>query len=579
MKITLAFLLAFCIAQNTHAQKILVPYRSSKLFGLSDGNGKIIVNPAYDHVHWQQGAWFETNSKTDLKDTLETAPHKFHIRNTTAKLSGLIHNGKVILKDEPYDDYEIITGKLIAAKYEGRPTNLTKVQYKKYGDRRKFYSLFNLQGKNLYPDNFKRIQKMDTAGVNNNKNGCKYILLWVVNFSDRHSLIVFDADKQEISDWLVRDAYKIEPDRNREKATEMLVGITDSNRHYSFQLLDYKSGKFLLQPTTETPKGRSKRDDDNTIAVQEVSGMGMGNGRGISGDDGSPMVEMPPALEGKPSHREPKFITYFSRVKDSLFITNGPKIFKRVPLPIGSKVILMEANGMTQYQPVITKQGNQFFIVADEQPGTKPYDSLVYFGKYFLAWKKINGQTKAGIITSSDSIIMPFQYDSLYVGIRYVDLVDKTPASNTPHYQMVFKEADSKYDYTIKPYNRTFINYVTVFTKGKCGVITIEGDTVIPVRYDMIGKNSLQHSRPMEDDFIIIKQNGKYGITALKHAKGQKHPEMSSNTIQPVFEYIPGFYYKNYYGIKNFNLVGLYNEQREFMGFATEQGKLFYDDK
>jgi hypothetical protein len=144
----------------------------------------------------------------------------------------------------------------------------------------------------------------------------------------------------------------------------------------------------------------------------------------------------------------------------------------------------------------------------------------------------------------------------------------------------MFTEADSRYSRDrVNPYSRSYNSYVTAYTKDKCGVINLKGDTIIPFNYQMIAKNSMQYSKPREDEFILLKKNGRYGITTLKHHHEKKHDVMSDATIEPVFEYIPGFYYSRYYNIKGYKLIGLYDEQNNFMGYANEKGKVFYKEK
>jgi hypothetical protein len=565
-----------CFSQLCVAQKVLMPYRVDSLFGLSDANGKIIVKPAYDNVSWMTGTWFRTSKKIQLKDTLETAPHKFYILNSKVNLSGLINNGKDVLNNEPFDDYEIIIDKCIVAKYQGRGTDLTKEQYKKYGDKRKLYSIFNLQGKNIYPENFKSIRKMDTAGVSKDKVGARYILFWVVSFEERHSFLVFDVDKQEVHNWLVKNARNLRPEP-KAMPHQFLVGITDSIGNMSTQLLDYSGGEFLLKPTLTVQK-KQRRDYDDVIEVAEGYS-GSGNGTGRSDYRGEDVVEAPREDYSAPKEK-PKFNPYHIFVKDSLFYITSLENKTKVKLPEGARVIRLVPYSITQYQPVMVIADNHFYIVKDDQLGTTVYDSLIYFGQNFLAWKKVDGKTKAGVINTKDSVIIPFVYDSLYAGIRYLELIDRTPASQTRHYQVMFTEADSRYSRDrVNPYSRSYNSYVTAYTKDKCGVINLKGDTIIPFNYQMIAKNSMQYSKPREDEFILLKKNGRYGITTLKHHHEKKHDVMSDATIEPVFEYIPGFYYSRYYNIKGYKLIGLYDEQNNFMGYANEKGKVFYKEK
>lgn len=564
MKLTFTLFL-FIVTSACTAQKILIPYRSGKLFGLGDENGKIIVVPQYDHVQWMQSAWFHTEKTIELKDTLETSPGKFFIRNTKAELSGLINNGNIILKDEPFDAYEIVAKKCIVAKFEGRGEHLTKEQYKKYGNQRRLYSLFNLKGENLYRDNFKRIQKVDTAGISSkDKKTARYILFVVVHFDDKYSMFVFDADQQKISDWLVKDAFKIQGDRNRISDKQIAFTITDKHAEQRTQVLDYSSGKFVLTSTPSKPTV-TKKDPLDQVEVTDA------------GPYDRDLVAVPPADEGRPVREAPKFNPYHILIKDTLFYRTGNQEKHALLLPADSKIILTEPRGVTQYQPVIVKSKSRFYIVKEDKLSTADYDSLIYFGKYFLAWQKINGQTKAGVINADGSAVIPMEYDSVYADIKYFDLKDMSPARKS-NYRIVLSEADSKYDYTKQyPYKRSFSNFLTVFKNGKCGVISMKGDTIIPIQYELIARNNLQHSKPREDEFITLKQNNKYGIGTFKYNNEKKRSELLL-TVVPTYTYIPGFIYPSYYGVKDYNLVGLYNEQMEFMGYASETGKLFYKD-
>lgn len=567
-----------CASCSTTAQKILVPFRVDSLFGLADENRKIVLKPGYDHIHWLNGSWFETRNQIVLNDTLETGPGKYVARNETIKLTGLVNNGKIVLGNEPFNAYEIVAGKCIVARYEGRANNLTKEQYRKYGNTRKFYSLFNLEGKNLYPDNFRSIRKMDTAGVSmQHKSGARYILFWATHFNDKQSLLVFDCDKQEIGKWLVQNARSLRPESFRgEMPGQIMIGITDSMGTMTTQLIDYSKGEFSLRSTLATVKQRRKDNDEVVEAGDIGSGSGNGNGIGRERDWNDAVVEPPSDYEGE-KRPEPRFDPYHIFAKDSLFYITSRDSKTAVLLPPHAKIVRLVPYSMTQYQPVIVIADNRFFIVKDDKPGQTSYDSLVYFGRNFLAWKKINGKIKAGVIDGNDSVIIPFQYDSLYAGIRYLQLVAVNPAARMLHYRVEYNEADLKHSrHNANPYSRSYANQVTVFKNGKCGVLNMKGDVLIPFKYDMIARNDMEHSRPQKDEFIVLVHNGRYGITNFKHDREKKRDVMSDDTIEPVFEYIPGFYYPDYYGIRNYKLIGLYNEQTDFMGYATPEGTLFY---
>ncbi len=578
------WLIAFTLlsAQQLFAQQVLVPYRKGELYGLSDTKGKMIIAPVYEEITWLQNSWLRTTKIAELKDTLEIRPGYFFRRNTTRRQSGLIHDGKIILSDEPFDDYELVAKKCIVAKADSRPEDLTKAQFKKYGDKRKFYSIFNLQGKNLFPENFKRIQKIDTAGISSKVKGqSRYILFMVLNFKDEKSLFVFDGDRQEISNWLIKDAYKLEMDPAASNQMQKKIVFRSTDKHYDqvAQQIDYASGSFVISklPVTNINGGaygnrgygNQGYNGEETMAQQrEITTKDLG--------DSYDAVPVPDAIPAPV--REPVFQRYYIFAKDSLFYMTGSKAREAIQTPAGTKIILREPRGMTQYDAVMAKSAGRFYIINNGLMGTTAYDSLIYFGEYFIAFQQINGRQKAGVIRADATPFVPMHYDSLYAGIPYFDFENTDPGGRSV-YRPKLREADSKYAYEKKnPYSRTFTDRLTVFLNGKAGVVTVKGDTIIPLEYQMIAQNNLGHSRPREDDFIILKKDDRYGLTKLEYNRETKKNEMSKLTISPRFHFIPGFFYANYYGVKGFKLVGLYDEGFEFKGFADESGKAFFED-
>jgi hypothetical protein len=91
----------------------------------------------------------------------------------------------------------------------------------------------------------------------------------------------------------------------------------------------------------------------------------------------------------------------------------------------------------------------------------------------------------------------------------------------------------------------------------------------------MIAENGLSYTRPRMSDFIILKTNGRYGITQLKYNRKLQANEMQQ-TIEPVFFFTPCFYIPDYYGHKGLRLIGLSDEPFKFKGYAGEKGKEFF---
>ncbi len=472
--------LAIMFAIVSQAQQLLIPYRNGELFGLSNEEGKLVVPATYNHIEWLETDWFETTRRIELKDTLETSTQNFFIRNNTVKLTGLMRQGKIILKDEPFEDYEIIANKCIVTKTERRNTDLTKEQFKKYNVKGKFYCLFNLAGKNLYPGLFRRIQKIDTTGTSMRKKGeSRYILFWSQDMNQRHSIFVFDADKQTISDWLVKDAVEIKPIYSERAEDFLSFHITDKNYNKGSQSIDYRTGKFVVSPIKQENKTRAYGNGDlgsNDPVIREVTSERYDDVVAV------PMEEK--IMADERTQQAPPFATYHTLLKDSLFHITGPKTKEYVSLPEASIVIAnQERSSKVFYGPVMYKSNLGFGIVRKGVATGPMYDSLIYFGNYFIATQTINGKKLTGIINADGNPVIPIEYDSIYAGIRFHEVKDMSPTNNSA-YRFVLKEADSKYNYSKPyPYSRQFSGNMTVFKNGLCGVLNISGEFTIPMEY------------------------------------------------------------------------------------------------
>lgn len=559
-------LVVLCILTSSAArsQQLLIPYKAGDLYGLCNEDGKIIIAPSFNKMEWLSGQWFETGKRFALKDTLEMAPGRFHIRNETVVLTGLIHQGKTILQDEPYNDYEIILGRCIAAKSDMRNRSYTKEQFNRFKNKERFYSLFNINGTNLYPDNFKRIQKMDTAGTSTlSKNKARYILFWVHHFENTQSLFVFDMDKQVISDWLLKQVDITNPGRPNLTQKVMSFDVRDKDYSTSTKLVDYSSGKFILYTLPKKVKagtdkqyesmGTDKQPEEVTMAVPDYSDI--------------PTKEIPAV-----------FVAYHQLVNDSLFYITGSRSRSFVSLPAGSKLFFRDERGYMQYGPLLYRQQQRFGLIENGKAGAAIYDSLVYFGNHLLVWQTINGKTQCGVIDTGGKTVIPIVYDSIYIGIRLLDTENYSSSIN-PGYRFVLKEADARYQYGKNyPYSRPPTDMLTVYQNGKCGVIGLTQDIIIPMGYDMIAENALSYMRPKESDFIILKSNGRYGITRLKYNRTLKRSEMVQ-TIDPVFSMVPCFYLPDYYNRKGYRLIGLFAEAFKFKGYVNEKGKEYFSEK
>ncbi|MGG9963570.1 WG repeat-containing protein [Ferruginibacter sp. SUN106] len=575
MKYILFFMLLGA-GSSAMAQQILIPYRVGNLYGLSNEDGKMIVAPEYDYLEWLQEGWFRTGKKVVLNDTIETSPKHFFIRNETITVTGLIHQGKVILKDEPYRNYEIILDRCIVAKSDERSRSYTKEQFKRLQTKERFYSLFDINGNNVFPADFTRIEKMDTTGKSSlRKNRARYILFMANHFEKTKTVFVFDMDKQIISDWLVKDAYTIKPFLPDNAQNGIAFEITDRNAVVSTKLISHSSGKFIISaPDVGNSSGKHKRygngNESDVVPERVIESYSTFNG------DETKVPDIDPPLPVK--ERTFPVVTRHQLIKDSVYYFVESTKSKVMVLPADAKVFFQNQHSNIQYGPLMFKQ-EKFGLIKDGEFGPAIYDSLIYFGQKFIAWQTVNGKSQSGVIEPDGKVFIPLIYDSICAGIRFLDTKNMSMTTTTDDYRFVFREADSKYNYNKPyPYSRQHDAMLTVYQNGKCGVISMLGQTLIPIEYEMVARNNIQSSHPREDEFIILKKNGRYGIGDFSYNRNLKTNEFQQ-IITPVFLFTPCFYYPDYYNYKGYKLIGLYDDHFKFKGYSNEKGRYYFLDK
>ena len=249
MKKLITVLVCLLFFVQLSAQQFLVPFVFNGKMGLQNEKGKTILPARFDHIDWVTDHYFETSTAIRLDDTLLVEPRQLYVRHEDSKLMGLVYQGKEILKAEPFDDYYILPKKFILAKTEKRIWKQTAAQVKRYGGKEKFSALFSLAGKNMYPENFRRLQVLDTTGKSNRYPGySRYVLLVTEDFDKKNALIVFDADRQEIVDWLLKDASKLEIERDdfRERNAIRKFSYVDREYEKRVGIVDARSGKFVF---------------------------------------------------------------------------------------------------------------------------------------------------------------------------------------------------------------------------------------------------------------------------------------------------------------------------------------------
>jgi hypothetical protein len=521
----------------------------------------------YDQVNWVVDRYFETSSKIYLSDTFQTSAGKTVIRKDSVLSKGIIFNGKVLPLKEPYGKFEILPGKCIIAKNENRYYGLGKERYNRLIRKDKFISLLTLKGENVYPDNFKRIQKFDTAGnLSKDKRFSRYILFGSQDFEERYSLFVFDVEKQQISEWLLKNVERLKVTDAQYRHKLIRFEYKDNLGNAVEKLVQYKAGKFVMESLPPRPKPLE--------SAGSYQGSGDGNGQR---DYSETMVEEPRDERLSVKGTDPAFTAYHEQLHDSLFYVTNWNAKTHIPLPADVRLIFKDDRTYRQETPIIYKQQNHFGLIGQGRVSSPIYDSLVYYGTGFIACRSKEAGSGCGTLNKDEQTEIPFVYDSIQGDVLQL-LVDngKDPNHDTAFFTIM--ERGKKYESRFikaNPYVKKSSGNLVVFKNGKSGLIGNHNESIIPVAYDQVLENGMDYIIPKRAGFYILKNKNLFGITWLKFNKEANQYEMQQ-TIEPVFEQVPCFVYINYYGISGYMLIGLFDDAYHFVGFAGKDGKKYY---
>ncbi len=567
------FLVSFLtlLAVHLFAQNILVPFNSEGKYGLLDPNGKVIVKATFDELKWETGQYFTSANEITIKDTVKTASGELRIRDRNIKRRGVFFKEKEIIKNSNYSKFEIIPGKFIVGQNDNRIYNSSKEEFLKASSKGEFVSLFTISGKNVFPEDFKRIQKFDTAGISSkNDLKSKYVLFGAEHIDNTNSLFVFDTDKQEISGWLVKNAKKITVADARYPNKVIRFDITDENYKLSRKIVDYRSGKFLL--SNDPSQFKAPVNTDNT-EVREY-GTTAGTGNYVTDAPGVPDNIREDVFGNVTKRNDIPYVQNFQMKGDSLFWNASATEKVLITAPKGAALFFAEANGSHQQLPVIFKQDNQFGLLCGNKILKPTYDSLVYFGSGFIAGKMNAGKMQYYFLDKSGEAADKEPYDSIQTKIKQFDSDDDRSQGSKRFLVLKDKPGYSSYNKNGNKYKLEPSERMIVYKNGKAGMINALREIVIPVEYDLIADNGLNFQRPNSGNFIVLKKDGLYGLTEIRYNKELKKYDMS-NTIDPVFKQFPAFIAKNYYGTPGLRLVGLYDESFGFVGYASDKGVLY----
>jgi len=534
------------------AQEMLIPYRVGDKMGLIDENDKIVVEPKFEEIEWLTGTYFQFSQKIHVQDSLETEPGKFLKRNHEIPVKGLIQNGKIIIDPQPVLGYQVLPNMMINALFTGdaEKLSLNQQQYERFKDKKSLFFLFNTKGENLNSEGFKRLELVDTAGTHSrNPQKARYALLFMENFKKEFKMCVFDAEMGGIKECLFENVTDFEVKNKDLKTKSFYIKFRDAHGNIQNKVVKITSDYFLLEEMTEA------KTLPETKPLQELVEENIQRNADL--EVASPQNSASP---------------YYQLENGVLNYKNGKNEDKTIEIKKYIQPIFKNPRYLNYSNSLIYKKGNQYGLFQNGEITEAKYDSMIYFGNdYYLVCKKKDAKLKCGTLDLNGNEVIPMEYDSIFPQMKYYQM----EKDNTGRFQLVLKDEKVpmvKTNEEISYFIRPWVNIVVV-KDGKAGVLSLNNDEIFPVDYDEIGLNGFKSGVGKNSQFIVLKKDGQYGVV-MKNYDPLTQQTLQS-IIEPIFPYFPAFYFKDYYGKKDFYLFGLVDEQGEIQTYASGIGRIY----
>lgn len=226
----LVFSLLFSIS---YSQQTGIPYRVGTKFGVATVDGKMIIPAEYDIIEPEKydGVRYLT---------------AYTISGNTV-LSTLIYNNKIILKNQTYGAYYIISGLIQAQEYKV----LRKSDYHSDKNYSETEYLYDLKGNKIFPSGYKSISLIDDMAENEKLN---VMLIYTYDLNAKESLYLYDKKLKKITKTFIDNAQPIDAnfdwqdDYRKRTITNIYV---DKNGKGRKMILEIKNNTIVVQSETE----------------------------------------------------------------------------------------------------------------------------------------------------------------------------------------------------------------------------------------------------------------------------------------------------------------------------------------
>ena len=569
----ISLLLFLLIQISSFSQnKVLVPYRVGDKFGISDLEGKLVYPAEYDNITIKRG------------DPVGVFYAKKENKTT------FFYNNKIFIKDSKYNVFQVLENRCVLAKTDLEYLNISdfknETEYKAAKKRTRYISIYNLKGENCYPENFKELHILDTAGHSDiNKSLSRYIAFISLNFDEKTSIFIYDCDLQKITEWLIKDYFAFKFTGSNKDFTsqkteidkeEKYTLIFDGNK-FNIKQLDTKSlvGPHQYGSASNSDKSSKKLDRANNPFNDSFDG---GIVETVNNSD-------------KPQQRIIKSLFKIKEGRIFQYLCEYKKdtIIKEIKLPYSMDDLKIEnycyfenqdSNNLINYEfhnLIVVKSNNKYGVLISDKIQIQPiYDtiSMILSTNYndsktsicFLVGIKnsVSKNMLFGTIDIHTKTIIPIVYEQI----------------NYNRLEVKDSDEDEKYNkrYKVVKFCTTTYNKEWLIKKeGKYGFISPTDSIILKPEYDEITQNGNVYSS-FFSDFKILKKGNLYGVMYNK--------DNVLKIIEPIFPYKPDYLVENYQGVKGKLLFRLVDDtvdpdnfMDKFFCFAEENGHLYFREK
>lgn len=560
MRNFLVVAMLFCALGHLSAQQIAVPYRDGTKWGLSDRDGKMIVQPQYDSL---------TPSKTGYSGS------SFKVLMTTVgSKKGLVKDGRELLA--PVYDWVYLSDDCIRAeKYSGSVIS-------KY--------LFDTDGNPMFPKPMLNYEIMGRESLYDKGERSSLFVLSGTDENGLESIFTWDSRRKEVAQWIAKDLYSVKMERVRGNSYLLLRKREKQDSPVVFERYAYDNGIFHPAPAQRPllESGELEALEYEYRKSLGDSGYGTasrgGNGSGSDYYNGDLSIDAPvgdldygPVLgtgsgsgrgDYSPEEIKRREDQKAGRIQDISFYKNND----------GTLAVIRSING--SQKKIKAKFQPESFTIKNDRHSITVKDTVYNYSNIVVY--KYKG--RHGIMTSRD---IRKEYDTL-IGIAdsrsYTYMSKGHIAGNRDKKtkKMKYGVLDANGDAKAMIYDAVTVDYKTstsnkaellVVKGGKYGLLDQDGNVVIPVENDLI--TSVKGIEA--DRFFQVKKGSLYGLHILRS-------DGEPVTVPPVFGYQVKDVYLNYpngrYSAKEGNmvLIQLMNPDGTITGYAREDGFLYFKD-